>query len=181
MEKDHDNDNYMETIEAISDEESPSTNLIHDYQPRTFKLLSHTSRRRRSLLPAYPFHKYDTRPCLLLLANVANIDRNLMYVLSYTGENSIGTFQYCPFKLIFNDNHEFIQSFLVDFYQKLYLDTSQKWKISSSLIDYNLVRLQNCMDIYSKQVGEAAIASINELPIALEFYLQIDGKVGTRK
>lgn len=180
MDKDLVNNN-METRQGISDDDDNqsegTTNVINNYPPRTVNFSSRTSRRRRLLLPAYPFHKLDTRPPLLLLANVANIDRNLMSILSYNGDNNSGQFPYCPFKFVFNLQHEFLPSFLIDFYQKLYLETSERWKISQFLIDYNLVRLQQCMERYSKQVGEAALASIDELPMALEFYLQIDGKI----
>ena len=181
MDKDLVNNN-METRQGISDDDDDNqsevtTNVLNNYQPHTVNFSSRTSRRRRLFLPAYPFHKLDTRPPLLLLANVANIDRNLMSILSYNGDNSSAQFPYCPFKFVFNLQHEFLPSFLIDFYQKLYLETSERWKISQFLIDYNLVRLQQCMERYSKQVGEAALASIDELPMALEFYLQIDGKI----
>ena len=149
---------------------------INDYQPRTLRLSSRTSQRRRSFLPAYPTHKYDSRPPMLLLANVPNIDRNLMELLSYTGDGEEANLTIAPFKFTLNQHHEFIDSFLNDIYQKLYLHTSQHWKLSPTLIDYNLACLFKCMNKYSKQVGEAAFALLDELPIALEFYLQIDGK-----
>ncbi|CAF1036348.1 unnamed protein product [Didymodactylos carnosus] len=133
------------------------------------------SQRRGSLLPAYPSHKFDTRSTLLLLANVNTIDCDLMEVLSYSGDSNHGNLQYCPFTFNINSNHEFLPSYLLNFYQKVYLDTSHRWKIPLSLIDYNLIRLHKCMDRYNKQVGEAALAFINELPLSLEFYLQIDG------
>ena len=148
---------------------------IHEYPTRTLKSSSVTSQRRRSLLPAYPRHKHDSRPALLLLANVNTIDRDFMEVLSYSGDNDHGNLEHCPFKMEIQSNYEFLPSFLIDFYQKLYLDANRRWKLKLSLIDYNLTRLHKCMDKYSKQVGEAATASIDELPLALEFYLQIDG------
>jgi hypothetical protein len=164
--------------EEEENSETPPIHIGQDYQPRTLKPSDLTSRRRRALLPAYPTHKYDVRPALLLFANVPNIDRDLMASLSYSGDHITmdKNLEYCPFTLQLNKQHEFIHSYLIDFYRKLYMETSQRWKIDLSLIDYNLTRLHKAMDKYSKQVGEAAIASIDELPWALEFYLQIDGQ-----
>lgn len=152
----------------------PSINS-NEYEPRTLPPSALISRGRRYLLPAYPAHKFDTRPPLLLLANVHTVDRNLMEVLSYSGENSDGNLQYYPFQFSIGSDHEFLSSFMINFYRKLFLDTSRRWKIPLSMIDYNLTRLHNCMDKYGRQTDEAAIGFIDELPLALEFYLQIDG------
>lgn len=173
------------------------TSAICNYQCTTLQSNSLTGRRRCALLPAYPTHKYDTRPPLLLLANVPNIDRDLLKKLSFPDNDDNGggedddsndveniyksdrhkqNAEYCPFNFQLNLQHEFLDSFLIDFYQKLYVDTSQRWQISVALLDYNLSRLQKCMNKYSRQVGDAPFTLIDELPMALEFYLQIDGK-----
>ena len=181
MEDDTDREDVVEiTSPMVSKQQTNRTEktfIINDYQPHTLESSGLNSGPRRSLLPVYPAHKFDTRPPLLLLANVSKIDRDLMNMLSYTGDVNEDDLEFCPFKFECNQDHTFIQSFLIDFYQKLYVDTSQRWQISLSLIDYNLTRLRKCMDKYSIQVGEAAIASMDELPMALEFYLQIDGKL----
>ena len=169
-------------ISAVPKEQDPQlqqTKTISNYQPRTLKPNCLTSRRRCALLPAYPTYKHDTRPPFLLLANVANIDRDVLKEFSFPGIGAAalhGNEEYCPFKLQVNLQHEYLDSFLIDFHQKLYIETSKRWKINLALLDYNLTRLQQCMTKYSVQTGEAAVAFSEELPTALEFYLQIDGK-----
>ena len=82
-------------------------------------------------------------------------------------------------------------SFLVSVYQQCLSGLSQKWKISIPLVDYNLARLyqcaRQCLALWQQQQRQenlqlaapsplTATFSIEELPLALEFYLQIDGR-----
>jgi len=144
---------------------------LPEYQPRTFRLSSVTSERRRALLPAYPLGKFDTRPTVLLLANVHNVDREQLEMQSYSG--GMG---FCPFELQAQRVLDPIDSFMMDFYQNLYILPSQRWNINLGLIDYNLLRMRKCMEKYTQQTGVPALLSLDELPMALEFYLQMDGK-----
>ena len=82
-------------------------------------------------------------------------------------------------------------SFMLSIYRQLLVDLSDKWQISIPLLDYNLARLRHCarqclLRLQQTQRQEqlqlipripvTATFSIEELPVALEFYLQIDGK-----
>ena len=74
-------------------------------------------------------------------------------------------------------------SFLISIYRQCLSDLSQKWKISIPLLDYNLARLHQCARqclALGQQLNAppplTATFSIEELPLALEFYLQIDGR-----
>ena len=83
-------------------------------------------------------------------------------------------------------------SFMLSIYRQLLVDLSDKWQIGIPLLDYNLARLRQCARqcLLQRQQTErqeqlqliprlpdTATFSIEELPLALEFYLQIDGKM----
>ena len=68
-------------------------------------------------------------------------------------------------------------SFLICFYQNLYIKTKKKLKVDIPIIDFNLTRLRNCIGKVVVQRGQQqTMLSTDELALALEFYLQIDGK-----
>lgn len=143
------------------------------YQARTIRLNSISSQRRADLLPAYPLasSSHHTAQTLLLLSNVINVDREKCEQESFCGGHGV-----CPFEFKQHRYVEPIDSFMVDLFRELFMETSRRWRIHYSLIDYNLSRLRKCMDIYTKHMGEPAIASMHELPVALEFFLQLDGR-----
>ena len=75
-------------------------------------------------------------------------------------------------------------------YRQLLSDLSTKWNIGIPVLDYNLTRLRQCAkqcltQLQQQQrqqqlqfiphIATTATFSIEELPLALEFYLQIDG------
>ena len=70
------------------------------------------------------------------------------------------------------------ESFLLCFYQNLYIKTKKRLKVDIPIIDFNLTRLRNCIGKVVVQRGaqQQTMLSIDELAIALEFYLQMDGK-----
>jgi hypothetical protein len=143
------------------------------YQSRTIRPGTINSERCVGLLPAYPLARSDQhRRVLLLLSNVPNVDRDQCEEESFCGGNGV-----CPFEFKQHRYIEPIDSFMMDLYQNLFIEPSQKWKIHYSLIDYNLSRVRNCMQLYTKQTKEPAISSLNELAIVLEFFLQMDGKI----
>ena len=147
--------------------------FVTAYQSRTIRPNSINSTRRVELLPAYPLSKSDDhRLVLLLLSNVHNVDRDRCEKESFCGGNGI-----CPFEFKQYRYMEPIDSFMMNFYRDLFIEPSRRWKIHYSLIDYNLSRLQKCMELYTKQTKEPALSSLNELTTALEFFLQIDGKI----
>lgn len=156
---------------VVVEKEEQCEDCTIKYHPLTFRLGSINSQRRHQLLPAYPFARNDTRPALLLLANVANIDRDELEKQSFCGGHGI-----CPFEFRQYGCVDPIDSFLIDFYQNLYLEPSRRWKIHLSLIDYNLTRLRRCMNKYTKQTTEPTLLLFDECLIALEFFLQIDGE-----
>jgi hypothetical protein len=154
-------------------ETTTSGDCATEYQPRTFRPGSINSQRRAEILPAYPLTRNEAnRRVLLLLSNVANVDREKCENDSFCGGHGV-----CPFEFQQHRYVEPIDSFMVDLYRDLFIEPSQIWKIHHSLIDYNLSQLRKCMDLYTKQTNEPALSSFNELTIALEFFLQIDGKV----
>lgn len=82
-------------------------------------------------------------------------------------------------------------SFIGSIYRQLLLDLSMKWNISVPILDYNLARLYQCTKKCLAQLQQqhrqehlqlqaslssTATFSIEELALALEFYLQIDGQ-----
>ena len=82
-------------------------------------------------------------------------------------------------------------SFLVSIHLEMLTDLSNSWKISIPLLDFNLARLrhcaQQCLEQWQLQqrqeqlqwialVPTTSTFAIEELPIALEFYLQMDGQ-----
>jgi len=70
------------------------------------------------------------------------------------------------------------QSFLLCFYQDIYLKLKQRLKIDIPIIDYNFLRLLNCISkVILQRSQQQKTLNLNELAIALEFYLQIDGKL----
>jgi hypothetical protein len=145
---------------------------MEDYQPRTFRPGSINSQRRVGLLPAYPSARDRAdKHAILLLSNVAQLDRERREKESFCGGHGIGTFE-----LKQNRFMDPIDSFMIDLYRDLFVEPSQRWKIECSIIDYNLCRLRKCMTLYTAQTNEPALLSFDEWPIALEFYLQIDGK-----
>jgi hypothetical protein len=161
------------------DQEQPSQSSCSSlstaapYQIRTFRPSSLTSQRRADLLPAYPLARdTNNKHTLLLLPNVTNVDRAKCEMESFCGGEGI-----CPFEFTKHRYMESIDSFMNDLFQDLFIEPSRQWKIPYSIIDFNLSRLRRCMDIYKKQTQDAAIASFQELPLALEFFLQIDGKL----
>jgi hypothetical protein len=142
------------------------------YQARTFRPGSNSGQRRSGILPAYPLAKNDSHHrIILLLSNVADVNRDKCEQESYCGGYGV-----CPFEFKQHRFVEPIDSFMMDLYRDLFIEPSQQWKIHYSIIDYNLSRLQQCMQLYTKQTNQPALLSFKELPIALEFFLQIDGK-----
>lgn len=155
---------------------SEMNNGDDQYQSKTLRSACLISRYRRRLLPAYPTYRKDERPSLLLLANVHTIDRDIMEIYSYTCSHDTADLKHAPFKMILDPDHEHIDSFIIGIYQQWYKKLSDLWLIEPSIIDYNFVRLQRCMNLHMKQYGESAVCTIDEYPLALEFYLQIDGQ-----
>jgi hypothetical protein len=156
-----------ENIEGTPEETQSDRAL---YQSRTLQSGYPTSQRRLALLPSYPLGGKDMRPALLLLANVPNVDRNHLEEQSFRGA-------VCPFSLREHWFDETINSFMVQLYKEIFVEPSRRWNIDDYIIDYNLSRLRTCMVKYTEQTGRPAMSSLDELPMALEFYLQIDGQL----
>ena len=77
-------------------------------------------------------------------------------------------------------------SFFLNLHAKLFGDLIQRLRIDSMIIDYNYTRLLKCMSILTEErlryrFGNSSLISLEQLsmdeyPMALEFYLQFDGK-----
>ena len=154
-----------------SDGEGDGGGRKYTYVSRTIRLDSVTSRRRYELLPGYPLARINLRT-LPLLANVATVDRDACENESFLGGHGICPYEFKRYRYI-----DPIDSFLLDLYQDLFVGPSRRWRIDRFLIDFNLSRLRKCMNLYTEQTRQPALSSLNDLPLALEFYLQIDGKI----
>lgn len=164
--------NQSDVVASLNEQQLLDTPHSATYRSRTMRPNSINSQRRAELLPAYPLDRDSSRDkTLLLLSNVLNVDRDECEKESFCGGNGICPFEFKQYRYVAS-----IDSFMMDLFQELFVETSQRWKINYALIDYNMTRLRTCMDIYRKQTGEPAIICFQELSIALEFYMQIDGK-----
>jgi hypothetical protein len=143
------------------------------YKLRTIRPGSISSQQRTEILPAYSqaANGNHHRTPILLLSNVAIVDRGTYEKQSFCGGNGVTPYEFRQYGYV-----EPIDSFMIDLYRDLFIEPSRRWKIDHSIIDYNLSRLRKCMDLYTKQTNEPALLSFNELTLALEFFLQIDGK-----
>jgi hypothetical protein len=69
------------------------------------------------------------------------------------------------------------ESFLLCFYHNLYVKLKKRLKVDIPIIDFNLTRLRHCIDkVVAQRDQQQTMLNMDELSIALEFYLQIDGK-----
>lgn len=67
-------------------------------------------------------------------------------------------------------------SFLLSVYDSLYVKMKKRLKMNIPTIDFNLTRLRQCIAKVAVQRGQLqTMLTLDELPMALEFYLQIDG------
>jgi hypothetical protein len=62
------------------------------------------------------------------------------------------------------------ESFMADLYHRFYGDLQQRWHIDLPIIDYNLARLKKLAEQHQFRF------TVDDLPLALEFYLQMDGQ-----
>jgi len=60
------------------------------------------------------------------------------------------------------------QSYILSFHNNIYLKLSKEWQIDIPILDLNLARLQQCA------MRNGVHFSFNDLPLALEFFLQMD-------
>ena len=93
------------------------------------------------------------------------------------------------FQLISNETDAWSNSFILSTYQQLLLDLSARWHINVSVLDFNLARLRRCATQWREQLqrltdraanvdnrtGPLTTFTLEELPLAIEFYLQMDG------
>jgi hypothetical protein len=88
-----------------------------------------------------------------------------------------------PFELV-NVNYE-LPSFYFDRYKKFLGKWTELWRMDLAILDYNYVRLLKCANtLVDEQIrrfqlrpNEVKRLGEEEYAIALEFYLQIDGKL----
>ena len=73
-------------------------------------------------------------------------------------------------------------SFLRHYYEQLYLKPSQQLIVDIPIIDYNLMRLRKCVaEIAAQRAHQPTMLTLDELPLALEFYMQMDGNIAVRR
>jgi hypothetical protein len=162
------------------------------YQIRT--LATHNMA-RVSLLPLFPMPlSTSSATPHLLLANVPSewlsfvqmsiaLQYPFLLVDSLTEPQyaRIRRYAYPPlfkFELNTDDKSHAGDSFMGFCYEQLYTKTSQQLKVDIPIIDYNLTRLRQCLaTVAAQRHHQSTMLTIDELPLALEFYLQIDGKL----
>lgn len=142
---------------------------------------------RLSLLPAFPsLHQhgvvvYRDRDHLLL----ANIPRHRL-TLEQRQLRVRGIFP-LSFSLIDErSSHNRLPSFLLNLHEQLYADLCKRLHVDKCIIDYNYERLLKCIYMMTHERIQRRFQSsssssyqeylpLHEYPMALEFYLQIDG------
>ena len=172
------------------------------YVPKTFGYdLGHVRcRNRRMLLPGFPTSFHDDDHVHLLLANVPGMrgnhytqnrvktNRQFICIVEHRltveekARRHSGAFRK-PFDLIHVNND--VPSFFFDEYRRLLDIWTDLWRVDLSILNYNYVRLRRCIDAlvneqiiqYKLRPNEVKRLQESEYPIALEFYLQIDGKL----
>ena len=142
---------------------------------------------RLFLLPAYPtFDRYGAinRDHLLL----ANIPRRALTNEQQRRRDYHSFHQ--PFTLIDQSNDVTVRPFFVSIYHHMYEDLTQRFHVDNAILDYNYERLRQCIHIMTQErvrygldpqntMGREQLR-IDEYALALEFYLQIDGKFDDR-
>lgn len=138
---------------------------------------------RLSLLPAYPtFDRFGPmNEDHLLLANVP--------VQYLTNEQQRRRFHYQfhqPFILTNQSNDLDVRPFLVNIYERLYQNLTKRFHIDDATLDYNYRRLTMCINIMTQERIRYALLPLDiigwkhirtdEYALAVEFFLQIDGK-----
>ncbi|CAF3908737.1 unnamed protein product [Adineta steineri] len=159
-----------------SKDNSPTTTIVPSpnktstsfevYQIRT---LGQHNMARMSILPIFSLQSSEM-PHLLL----ANVPLGLL-----TDEQYARTRHQAyppPFKLVMHTNEQNCDnSYIWYLYQNLFVKTKKHLNVDKSIINFNLNRLHNCVVKVAEQYGlPYTTLNIGELPLALEFYLQID-------
>ena len=77
-------------------------------------------------------------------------------------------------------------SFFLTMHQQLYGDLTRRLHVNDAILDYNYPRLFKCLDLMTNEriqrrfqtnpAGHYEQLPLSEYAVALEFYLQIDGK-----
>ena len=82
------------------------------------------------------------------------------------------------------DRDPMLPSFFRDKYQLYFADLMQRLRVDMSILDYNYVRMQRYLQrmteehiyVFNLRADQVPCLDEKELPLALEFYLQFDGK-----
>ena len=139
---------------------------------------------RLTLLPAYPtFDRFGpvNRDHLLL----ANVPRQDLTVEQRRRRNHHSF--HPPFAVIDQSVDSAVRPFFIYVYRQLYGDLARRFEVDDAILDYNYERLRECINIMTQErirhgllpvttVGSEQLR-IDEYPLALEFYLQIDDRV----
>ena len=119
---------------------------------------------RRSLLPAYPtFNRH---------ASALSRDHHSFHQ---------------PFTLIDQSNDISIRPFFVCLYQHLYSNLARRFYWDNVILDYNYECLRECLNmmvqerirygLHPEDTAGSELFRFDEYALAIEFYLQIDGKL----
>ena len=137
---------------------------------------------RLSLLPAYPtFDRFGPiNRDHLLLANIScsNLTKEQRRRRTYHSFHQ-------PFTLTDEGNDISVRSPFLEVYDDLYGDLTGRFHIDNAILSYNYERLRTCMNIMiqerirygllaSDTIGMKELRMV-EYPLAMEFYLQLDG------
>ena len=68
------------------------------------------------------------------------------------------------------------ESYLLHIYETLYMKMKKRLKVDIPVIDFNYIRLRRCISkVVTQRSQQQTMLVIDEMAMALEFYLQIDG------
>jgi hypothetical protein len=143
------------------------------YVPRT---IHEQNRGRLSILPIIPERATDGR-FHLLLANVPG----LLLSEEELARRQPHRFQ---FPHLVTSNTQSYPSDLAIYYQRHYLDLMQRLQMDAAILDCNYIRLRYCLRLFADQRIRCLHVPPfdvqlpeNEQPLAMEFFLQIDGQL----
>ncbi|CAF2260387.1 unnamed protein product [Rotaria magnacalcarata] len=152
-----------------------------EYQPRT---IHQHNRARLDILPTFPrvlirseIGRIDLHYSAPLLCNVPNYlltehERQRRLPGAYPSAFEI---KMNPYVVALFDLDQ--MSLIYTLYEMFWCTCSNRWHVDMAILDYNLVRLQQCLNKMLAMMNiESTLMplSVSEWSIALEFYLQID-------
>ncbi|CAF2782366.1 unnamed protein product [Rotaria sp. Silwood2] len=166
----------IELIDLVTPKKSPQGLHQPNYIRRTLHFFN---QQRLSILPTFPIINNDNNDSdLLLLANVFPIQ------LSPTESAHRQQGQY-KHAFIITDPNASKTSFMVQQYQIYYVSILERFNVGLPIVDHNYARLKHVIELFrtarmrtlrtnNKRLEHTLYLKDSEMPLLLEFYLQMD-------